>query len=80
MVKFLNETMGMRSEFEESGTTELSFANGDRLQVFAPGHPYYEFFGTHASGPVPLFEVTDVFAAREELEAKGVELVGTVEG
>ena len=42
----------------------------------APGDPYYEFFGEHATGPVPLFEVDDVHAARLELEAAGVEIVG----
>jgi catechol 2,3-dioxygenase-like lactoylglutathione lyase family enzyme len=42
----------------------------------APGDPYYEFFAEHASGPVPLFEVDDVHAARRELETAGIEIVG----
>jgi hypothetical protein len=54
MVAFLRDGLGLAVEFEEEGTTELSLANGDRVQVFAPGHRYYELFGT---GPVPLFEV-----------------------
>jgi hypothetical protein len=40
-----------------------------------PGDPHYDFFGQHATGPVPLFEVDDV-AARNSLEAAGIEIVG----
>ena len=43
----------------------------------APGDPYHAFFREQASGPVPLFEVDDVRAARRELEAAGIEIVGT---
>jgi hypothetical protein len=68
MVAFLRDGLGLAVEFEEEGTTELSLANGDRVQVFAPGHRYYELFGT---GPVPLFEVDDVHAAVRELEQAG---------
>jgi catechol 2,3-dioxygenase-like lactoylglutathione lyase family enzyme len=42
----------------------------------APGDPYFDFFERHASGPVPLFKVDDVHAARRELEAAGIEIVG----
>jgi catechol 2,3-dioxygenase-like lactoylglutathione lyase family enzyme len=76
MVAFLRDGLGLAVEFEEEGTAELSLASGDRVQVFAPGHRYYELFGT---GPVPLFEVDDVHAALQELEQAGAELLGPIE-
>jgi catechol 2,3-dioxygenase-like lactoylglutathione lyase family enzyme len=77
MVGFLRDVLGLRVNFEEPTTVEFATSEGDRIQVMAPGDPYYEFFSEHAAGPVPLFEVDDVAAARGELEAAGIELVGT---
>ena len=65
MVSFLRDVLGLRVSFEEPTTVELSTSEGDQVQVVAPGEPYFEFFGRHATGPVPLFEVDDVHAARE---------------
>jgi catechol 2,3-dioxygenase-like lactoylglutathione lyase family enzyme len=79
MVHLLRDTMGLRVEFEEPTTTELSLPSGDRVQVFAPGDPYFDFFGTHASGPVALFEVDAIRAAHAELVAAGVEIIGAIE-
>jgi catechol 2,3-dioxygenase-like lactoylglutathione lyase family enzyme len=79
MVRLLRDVMGLRPEFEEPDTVELSFVSGDRVQVFGPGHRYYDFFGRHASGPVPLFEVDDVRRARAELVAAGHEVIGEIE-
>jgi hypothetical protein len=45
----------------------------------APGHPYHAVFADHARGPVPLFEVDDVRAARDELERSGVPILGDIE-
>ena len=79
MVAFLRDTLGMDVEFERATTAELSLANGDRVQLFAPGDPYHELFRSHGRGPVALFEVNDVGEARRELEDAGVEIVGSVE-
>jgi catechol 2,3-dioxygenase-like lactoylglutathione lyase family enzyme len=79
MVAFLRDVLGLRTRFEEPTTVELETSEGDQVQVMAPGDPYYEFFGAHARGPVPLFEVDDVHAARRELEAAGVEIIGATE-
>ena len=76
MVGFLRDVLGLTTNFEEPTTVELATTEGDQIQVMAPGDPYYEFFSEHATGPVPLFEVDDVHAARRELEAAGVEIVG----
>ena len=79
MVGLLRDVMGLPVEFEEPTTTELSLPNGDRVQVFAPGDPSYDFLARHATGPVPLFEVDDVHRARIELEEAGLETIGPTE-
>ena len=76
MVGFLRDVLGLTTNFEEPTTVELATTEGDQIQVMAPGDPYYEFFGEHATGPVPLFEVDDVHAARAELEAAGIAIIG----
>ena len=75
MVRLLRDTMGLQVELEETATTELSLQSGDRVQVFAPGHPYFEF----AKVPVALFEVEELRRARAELLAAGIEIVGDIE-
>ena len=79
MVGFLRDVLRLRVNFEEPTTVEFTTSEGDQIQVMAPGDRYYEFFSEHAAGPVPLFEVDDVHAARRELEAAGVELIGATE-
>jgi catechol 2,3-dioxygenase-like lactoylglutathione lyase family enzyme len=79
MVRFLRDVLGLRVNFEQPTTVEFSTSEGDRFQVMAPGDPYFDFFGRHATGPVPLFEVDDVHLARQELEAAGAELVGQLD-
>jgi catechol 2,3-dioxygenase-like lactoylglutathione lyase family enzyme len=74
MLRFLRDLLGLRTVFEQEATAELEAENGDRIQVFGPGHPYFERF----KGPVPLFEVDDVREARFELERAGCE-VGSIE-
>lgn len=76
MTEFLRRVLGLRVNFEDATTVEFSTVEGDEFQVMAPGDPYYDFFTTFASGPVPLFEVDDVHAAREELEGAGIEVIG----
>jgi catechol 2,3-dioxygenase-like lactoylglutathione lyase family enzyme len=75
MVGLFRDVLGLRVELVEPGTTELSLPDGDRVQVFAPGHHYFGLFDR----PVALFEVDDVRAARDELVAAGVEIVGELE-
>jgi hypothetical protein len=79
MVGFLRDVLELDVVFDEEGTTELSLADGNRVQVFGPGHRYHRFFGQQASGPVPLFEVDDLDEARHTLEAAGIELLGAAE-
>jgi catechol 2,3-dioxygenase-like lactoylglutathione lyase family enzyme len=79
MVRLLRDVMGLPVNFDEGTTVEFSLPSGDEIQLFAPGDHYYDFFGQHAAGPVPLFEVDDVHAARSELEAAGIEVIGSIE-
>jgi len=76
MLAFLGDTLGLRLNFQDATTAEFSTGEGDEIQVMAPGDPYFQFFTTEAAGPVPLFEVDDVHAARVELEGAGIEIVG----
>jgi hypothetical protein len=79
MVRVLRHVMGLHVEFGEATTTELSLPSGDRVQVFAPGDPYFAFFREHTRGPVALFEVDDARAAAADLVAAGIELVGEMQ-
>lgn len=76
MSSFLRHTLGLEPRFEEPTTAEFATAEDDRFQVMAPGDPYYDFFTTHATGPVPLFEVDDVIRARQELVDAAVPIIG----
>jgi catechol 2,3-dioxygenase-like lactoylglutathione lyase family enzyme len=78
MVAFLRDGLGLTMEFEHEGTAELSAPNGDRVQVFAPGHSYHARFDKE-QGPVPLFEVDELRAAIEQVERAGGELLGEIE-
>jgi hypothetical protein len=65
--------------FEEPDTVELSAANGDKIQLFGPGHRYFDLCRGHGVAMLPLFEVADVDQARAALAGGGVELLGAVE-
>lgn len=76
MAAFLSDVLGLEESFSDELTAEFRTVEGDAVQIMAPGDPYYDFFIAEARGPVPLFEVDDVAAARAELVAAGVEIVG----
>jgi catechol 2,3-dioxygenase-like lactoylglutathione lyase family enzyme len=78
MVTFFRDVLGLPTNFQDGATIEFSTSDGDEVQVIGPGDPYYDFFGEHATGAVPLFEVDDVVAGRAELVAAGIEIVGPV--
>jgi catechol 2,3-dioxygenase-like lactoylglutathione lyase family enzyme len=77
--RMFGDVLGMTSGFEEPGTVEYEAADGDAIQVMAPGHPYFDFFQRHAQGPVPLLEVDDLDEARRRLAAARIEILGPVE-
>lgn len=79
MAAFVRDVLGLAVRFEEPATAEFSTSEGDRVQIMAPGHPYFDFFRRYASGPVPLFEVADLDEARGELAAAGIEVIGPLD-
>ena len=50
---------------------ELAAGNGDRIQLFGPGHRYFEFYRSHGASIVPLLEVDDLDQASAELDLDG---------
>ena len=78
-VQFFTQTLGLEVAFDEAGTMELSAENDDRIQLFGPGHRYFEFYRSHSARIVPLFEVDNLDDARDELARGGAEIVGEPE-
>jgi catechol 2,3-dioxygenase-like lactoylglutathione lyase family enzyme len=76
MAGFPRQVLALRVNFSEPATTEFSTAEGDEIQVMAPGDAYYDSFTGHPAGPVPLFEVDDAHNARRESEEAGIEVIG----
>jgi catechol 2,3-dioxygenase-like lactoylglutathione lyase family enzyme len=76
MIDFLQNTLGFTIDHSDDKVTALTLPNGDRFEVFSPDEPDHSYFTT---GPVVGFAVDDVDAARKELQAADVELIGGVE-
>jgi predicted enzyme related to lactoylglutathione lyase len=78
-VRFFTETLALDVAFDEASTMELSAANDDRIQVFGPGHRYFQFCRDRGARIVPLFEVDNLAEARAELARSGVDVFGEPE-
>jgi len=78
-VRFFTQTLGLAVAFDEAGTMELSAENDDRIQLFGPGHRYFEFYRSRGASIVPLFEVDNLDEARDALARGGAEIVGEPE-
>lgn len=78
-IRFFAQTLGLEVAFDEDRTMELAAGNGDKVQVFAPGHRYFEFYRGHSARIVPLFEVDDLDQAPAELARSGTEILGEPE-
>jgi len=63
-VRFFGEILGLEVAFDAANTVELTAGNGDRIQLFGPGHRYFEFYRSHGGSTVPLLEVDDLDQAR----------------
>jgi catechol 2,3-dioxygenase-like lactoylglutathione lyase family enzyme len=72
-VAFFRDVLGLRLAHQDPTMTALRMANGDTVEVFTAADRDHEYFTT---GPVAGFQVEDVGAARDELVAAGVELIG----
>jgi len=78
-VQFFTQTLGLEVAFDEVGTVELSAGNDDRIQLFGPGHRYFEFYRSRGASIVPLFEVDNLDQARDALARGGAEILGEPE-
>ena len=58
---------------------KLSTENGDRVQLFSPGHRYFGLYRNQAARIVPLFEVDNLEEAHAELIRAGAEIIGEPE-
>jgi catechol 2,3-dioxygenase-like lactoylglutathione lyase family enzyme len=75
---FFRDVLGLSLHYEERGFAmfRLPAADRDFVEVFAADRPEVAFLGT---GPVVGLLVDDIVEARAELEAAGVELIGSTE-
>ena len=75
---FFRDVLGLPLVLSVPGFSMLQFPGADRdyVEVFAADSSLFPFYTT---GPVAAFLVDDVEEARSELEAAGVELIGSVE-
>lgn len=72
-VSFFSNVMGLSiAVIDGRGVAILKVSDGQTLEVFGPGTRGREL----TSPPVVAFEVEDVGAAREELIAQGIEVLG----
>lgn len=76
MNAFCRDLLGLSQKLIEPGFAVYELPNGDLFEVFGPDSSYNEFM-TH---PVAGFLVDDIVAARAEMEAKGIEFLGPIEG
>jgi hypothetical protein len=75
MTDFCREVMGLSQTFLEPGFAVFEMPNGDVFEVFGP----QQSMNTFMEHPVAGFLVDDIEAAREEMEAKGIEFLGPIQ-
>jgi len=76
MTDFCREVLGLSQTSLEPGFAIFDMPNGDRFEVFGPQQSLNTFMTHPAAG----FLVDDIEAARAEMEAKGIEFIGPIEG
>ena len=78
-VRLFRDVLGLSARFENPGWSGFRLATGKRdfVEVFSDADHDERLFPPEAgSGPVVAFAVDDLPAARSELAAAGVELIG----
>jgi hypothetical protein len=76
MTDFCRNILGLSQTCIEPGFAVFEMPNGDQLEVFGSQQAINTFM-TH---PVAGFLVDDIEAARAEMEAKGIEFLGPIQG
>jgi catechol 2,3-dioxygenase-like lactoylglutathione lyase family enzyme len=75
-VEMFERHLGMRRRDDHPGIAVFTLENGDTIEVFTTDEPEHGHFTT---GPVVGFAVDDIDAARAELDAAGIEVLGPVQ-
>ena len=76
-VRFFRDVLGVPLVEVRPGFAWSKMADTSQLEIFRDNDPDHAHFTT---GPVPEFLVDDVAAAKAELEAAGVEILGSMGG
>ena len=76
MNDFCRDLLGLSQKLLEPGFAVYELPNGDLFEVFGSDQAENQFM-TH---PVAGFLVDDIVAARAEMEARGIEFLGPIEG
>lgn len=79
--RFFRDVLGLATFYEEPDFAMLALpgADHDYVEIIGPDAEGSEFQATtYTTGPVVSFVVGDIVAARSELEAAGVELLGDI--
>src|SRR5206468_2780361 len=74
---FFHTVLGLRLAANHESFVRLVATNGSKVEIFGPGDESYDQFqADRLSGG---FSVTNLEAAREELIAAGIEVIGSIE-
>lgn len=74
---FFQTVLGLRLAANHENFVRLVAPNGSKVEIFGPGDESYgKLAADRLSGG---FDVTDIEAAREELIAAGIEVIGPIE-
>src|SRR5919108_4411244 len=76
MTGFCRDLLGLPQRLLEPGFAVFEMPNGDLFEVFGPEESENKFM-TH---PVAGFLVDDIVAARAEMEERGIEFLGPIQG
>ena len=76
MTEFCRDLLGLPQRLLEPGFAVFEMPNGDLFEVFGPEQSETTFM----EHPVAGFLVHDIQAARSEMEAKGIEFIGPIQG
>jgi predicted enzyme related to lactoylglutathione lyase len=71
-VRFFGEVMGIERDEEQPGFVSFKTPKGEKVEVFGTEDSDHAFMTT---GPAVGFAVSDIDAARSELEAAGIEFM-----
>ena len=76
MLTFFRDVMGMTPIRDEAQVAGFQMSDGTRLELYRPDEQFHAFFTT---GPVVAFRVDDVDAARDTMEAAGIQFIGPIQ-